>query len=39
MIPDERCLFANNSKARNLLDFKPKIDVETGLKITLDLLD
>lgn len=37
MIPDERCLFANNSKARNLLDFKPKIDVETGLKITLDL--
>lgn len=37
MIPDERCLFANNSKARNLLDFKPKIDIESGLKITLDL--
>ena len=35
-IPDERCLSADNTKAYNILDFSPKIDINTGMKITLE---
>ena len=34
-IPDERCIWADNTKAKNLLTFNPKIDIETGLKFTI----
>lgn len=33
-IPDERCIWANNSKAKKALKFKPKVDLKKGLKIT-----
>ncbi len=35
-IPDERRLCADNSKAVNILGFSPKIDIETGMKITIN---
>jgi nucleoside-diphosphate-sugar epimerase len=35
-IPDERCIWANNSKAKRILKFSPKISLEKGLKFTID---
>jgi len=35
-IPDERCIWANNSKAKKILKFSPKISLEKGLKFTID---
>ncbi len=35
-IPDERCIWADNTKAKKFLHFEPKIDIETGLKNTID---
>jgi len=34
-IPDERCIWGDNSKAKKILKFKPKIDIKKGLRITL----
>jgi len=34
-IPDERCIWADHSKAKKILKFKPKIDIKKGLRITL----
>ena len=31
-IPDENCIWADNSKEKKLLKFNPKIKIETGLK-------
>jgi nucleoside-diphosphate-sugar epimerase len=33
--PDEKCVWANNSKAKKLLKFAPKIDIKHGLNLTL----
>ena len=35
-IVDEKCIWANNSKAQKILNFKPKITLNTGIKSTLD---
>ena len=35
-IPDERCIWADNSKAKKILKFKPKVDFKKGLGITLE---
>ncbi|MGI0057292.1 MAG: NAD-dependent epimerase/dehydratase family protein [Nitrosarchaeum sp.] len=35
-IPDERCIWANNSRAKRILKFSPKITLEKGLKFTID---
>ncbi len=35
-ISDEKCIWADNTKAKNLLKFKPKIDIETGLKLMIN---
>lgn len=35
---DELCIWANNSKAKKVLDFNPKITIEDGLKITINEL-
>ena len=35
-IPDEKCIWADNSKAKKILNFNPKIDIETGLKDTIN---
>ena len=35
-IPDEKCIWADNSKARKLLDFEPKFDIDYGLKSLID---
>ncbi len=32
--PDEKCLWANNSKAKKELNFKPKINLKKGLGLT-----
>ena len=37
-IPDEQCIWADNSKAKKLLNFNPKYDIDSGLKFTLDNL-
>jgi len=34
-IPDEKCIWADNVKAKKILNFNPKIDIETGLKSTI----
>ncbi len=34
-IPDEKCIWADNTKAKSQLNFDPKIDIETGLDITI----
>jgi len=34
-IPDEQCIWADNSKARKFLNFNPKVDIESGLKSTI----
>jgi len=31
-IPDEKCIWADNTKAQKLLKFYPKIEIKTGLK-------
>lgn len=35
-IPDEKCIWADNLKAKKILNFKPKFDIDSGLKISLD---
>ena len=35
-IPDEKCIWADNEKAKKILKFEPKIDIEIGLKLTID---
>ena len=35
-IPDERCIWADNSKAKKILKFNPKFDIESGLKSTIN---
>jgi UDP-glucose 4-epimerase len=35
-IPDEKCIWADNEKAKKFLKFEPKIDIEIGLKLTID---
>ena len=35
-IPDERCMWADNSKAKKILKFNPKFDIEAGLKSTIN---
>jgi nucleoside-diphosphate-sugar epimerase len=35
-IPDEKCIWADNSKAKKLLNFKPKIDIDSGLKFSIN---
>ena len=35
-IPDEQSIWADNSKARKLLNFKPKFDIDSGLKYLID---
>lgn len=38
-VPDEKCIWADNQKAKKFLKFEPKIDIEMGLKLTIDNLD
>ncbi len=33
-IPDEICIWADNSHAKKLLKFKPKVNLKKGLEIT-----
>jgi len=33
---DEKCVCADNSKARKLIDFKPQIGIEKGLRLTIN---
>ena len=33
--PDEKCVWANNFKAKKLLKFTPKISIKQGLDLTL----
>ena len=35
-IPDERCIWADNTKAKRLLDFNPGIEIQTGLTKTIN---
>ena len=35
-IPDEQCIWAENEKAKKFLKFEPKVDIEIGLKSTID---
>ena len=35
-IPDEHFIWADNTKARKLLDFQPKFDINSGLKSLID---
>lgn len=35
-IPDERYIWADNSKAKKILKFDPKFDIESGLKSTIN---
>ncbi len=35
-IPDEKCIWADNEKAKKFLKFEPKIDIEIGLKSTIN---
>jgi len=35
-IPDEKCIWANNEKAKKFLKFEPKVDIEIGLKSTIN---
>jgi len=36
--PDERCIWADNSKAKKVLRFVPKTNIENGLKLTITQL-
>ena len=33
---DEKCIWANNTKANKIIDFKPKIELKTGISLILD---
>ena len=35
-IPDERCIWADNTKAKKFLKFDPQVEIETGLKYTIN---
>ena len=35
-IPDERCIWADNTKAKKLLNFSPEIEIQTGLTNTIN---
>ena len=35
-IPDERCIWADNSKAKKFFNFKPEYDIDSGLKLSID---
>ncbi len=35
-IPDEICIWADNSKAKKFLNFKPRCDIDSGLKLSID---
>jgi len=35
-VPDEKCIWADNEKAKKFLKFEPKFEIETGLKLTID---
>ena len=35
-IPDEQSIWADNSKAKKLLNFEPKFDIDSGLKSLID---
>ena len=35
-IPDERCIWADNTKAKKSLKFDPQVEIETGLKYTIN---
>ena len=35
-IIDEKCIWANNSKAKKILNFKPNISLTNGIKSTLN---
>ncbi len=35
-IPDEKCIWADNTKVKKLLKFEPKVDIESGLKFTIN---
>jgi len=37
-IPDEICIWADNSKAKNILGFSPTVSLHKGLKTTIDYL-
>ena len=37
-IPDEKCIWADNLKAKKILNFKPQFDIDSGLKISLDYM-
>ena len=37
-IPDEICIWANNSKAKSVLGFNPVVSLQEGLKITINHL-
>lgn len=34
-IPDERCIWANNCKAKEILEFEPKTDIKNGVDNTI----
>ena len=38
-IPDEKCIWADNTKAKKILKFNPKIDIKTGLESTVNLFN
>jgi UDP-glucose 4-epimerase len=33
---DEKCIWANNAKANKIINFKPKIELDTGISLILD---
>lgn len=35
-IPDEKCIWADNTKAKKILKFNPKIDIKAGLASTIN---
>jgi len=37
-IPDEKCIWADNLKAKKVLKFNPKINIESGLKYMIEKL-
>ena len=39
IVPDEKCIWGNNSKASKLLNFSPKVSLTDGLLLTLKKLE
>jgi UDP-glucose 4-epimerase len=37
-IPDEKCIWADNSKAEKILKFKPRINIKKGLQLQLQIV-